>query len=366
MKFNGKQRNALFFIGVVSVFLTVIYILIADTSTNPSSAESDNKHVAYQFRNQSIFSTEFYAEKIEELGMHETYKLLAEIVEDMDDYGKHLNAHQFGDALYWKKTLGGIVVCDNRFGNGCFHQLFMTALNEEGENIILRVGKACLKEFGTGVEGHACNHGIGHGIMAALGEDLERALNVCNLLESKKGFFACIDGVFMEYFTPTLLVAEKNTPKTRELNINNPDAACVSLDPKFQPTCYSMQVSWWLTRDMGAEKSGSWCENIANRNNSEACFRGLGYALVLSSRYQKDLVVQKCDEATDIMEKKILCRAGAYWGFKKGEEVGEKLSEEDKALCEIEEKKRCLEEVEFMGTGIGISAICCSSSPELL
>ena len=371
MKYNKKQINILFLLVLAPMFLIVAFLLITDTSTKQQLsllilAGPDNKHVAYWYQKQPIFSTEFYANKIEELNMYETYNLLAETVKHMDDYGQHLNAHQFGDALYWKKSLDGVIVCDNRFGNGCFHQLFMTALNEEGEGIVSRVGEVCLRVFGPNREGHACNHGIGHGVMAALGEDLERALTTCNLLENKELFFACIDGVFMEYFTPTLLVASLDAPKSRKINIQNPDSVCATLDPQFQPTCYSMQVSWWITEDIGAKQSGSWCENITNRNNSDTCFKGLGYALVLASRYQKDIVVQKCNEATNTTEQKILCRSGAYWGFQKGEEVGEKLTEEDKALCDLEEKNRCLEEAELVGTGIGISAICCPSRPEFL
>lgn len=368
MKF-GKPSTlvVLFLVGAVLVMTTSFFVLdgyTTDTAT-PSLEQIDKKHIKYHVEGQPVLSSDFWAKKVDALGMEKAHAFLASTIDHMNDYGKHLNAHQFGDALYWEKSLRGVLVCDDRFGRGCFHQFFMTALDQEGDSVVPQLEEVCLKEFGKGTEGHSCNHGIGHGIMAALDEDLSKALNICRSFESQELIFACIDGVFMEYFTPTTLVSGEDTKDMKPVDQEDPSAVCRSVQEMFKPTCYSMQSSWWLSYGINTEKAGAWCENIAHTEHKKACFKGLGYALVLSSDYQKDIVIQACNSASRTQEQKILCRAGAFWGFKKGEEVGEELTEEDKALCQLEQRKRCLEEADLVGTGVGISAICCAPRESL-
>lgn len=345
---------------LASLFL-VVTILISASIDKPSQND-----IAYTVDDQPVFSTKFWGGKIEELGMHEAYTLLAATVADMDDYGQHLNAHQFGDALFKRKYVDGVVVCDNRFGHGCFHQFFMTAMSGEGADIATTFEKVCANKLGIGPRGDACNHGIGHGIMTAFyWENIEGALNICDSFQNKNAFLACIDGVFMEYFTPTHLVVKGKVEKRRDVNPENPDSVCLSINPKFQPTCYSMAVSWWLTAGISAKDSGKWCRNIKEKNNYNACFKGLGYTLVLASKYKKDLVIKKCEEAVNNMHERVLCRAGAHWGFSRGEEVGEVLTKEDKALCDFQEKQLCLRETSLTDDGSGISTICCPNLESL-
>jgi len=344
----------------ILVLLALASFFVIISFTNAPAVELASGITASTVNDQPVFSTAFWGTKIKTMGMQEAYTFLAETIKGMDDYGQHLNAHQFGDALFKIKHADGVVACDNRFGHGCFHQFFITALNKEGAGIATKLTKVCADKLGPGPQNHACNHGIGHGIMAAFNwEDIKGALEVCKSFQNKNAFFACIDGVFMEYFTPTALVAKGKTESIRDVDRKSPDSACISLEPLFQANCYSMAVSWWMTAGVSARDAGKWCGDVKGEKNYEACFKGLGYALVLASRYNKNVVIKKCEEATAAAEEKVFCRAGAHWGFSKGEEVGEVLTEEDKALCDFEEKKWCLKESSLTDSGLGISAICC-------
>lgn len=342
---------------VKKIFTLALLSLLLVVTWNYNSSINEGYIVKYH-QEKPIFSTEYWEKKIRILGMHQAYTFLADMVKGMDDYGRHLNAHQFGDALFKSKGFDGIPVCDNNFGQGCFHQLFMTGLRLLGPGLALQLEQACLEKLGEG--SYACTHGIGHGIMAAYDwTDLDSALDTCYSFQNKKASYGCDDGVFMEYFTPTHLVA-KGKASARKLDRENPRSACLDLDPRHQPSCYAMSVGWWLMDGVSAKDSGEWCRTIEEKNNYEACFKALGYSLVLASKYTKGIVLEKCEGASINTTEIVLCRAGAFFGFSKGEALGEILKEEDKALCDFGEKELCLREAALVTEiGLGISALCC-------
>ncbi len=368
-----KFKNVFLIVIVISLITGVIFIpnLIrkkgfakhyTDTITREAlkGRISENPEHWKNLNDTLILNTTFWKEQIKELGGNDAYKILEKQVIKLDDYGQHLTAHQFGDALFEVSGLGGIETCDHRFGQGCFHQFFMGALGEHGESVVPNFSAACAKKNAGGNSVSGCNHGMGHGVMVAFENGgIKEAVGVCEVLEDPRAFYGCIDGIFMEYFTPTHVGRSKEDLPKRTFNPDNPHYPCVELGEKFQPTCYYMQASWWMYLGFEDKIITNLCRSIPGKHTG-TCFKSLGHYFTIATDYKKEITLRSCKNITTTKEEEIACRAGAHWAFSRGEEVGEILSEDDKKLCEFSDsssKNKCLLDSNMITGPIGISVI---------
>lgn len=354
------KNRRVFLASALAVLCLGAFTAVSARGADALPSHSDERYWK-DMRGGPILTTAYWEERIRKDGGTDAYAFLKRQVEPLDDYGRHLTAHQFGNALYLVEGLDGIVVCDNSLGNGCFHQFFMAALGERGEGLVRALSEECATRVGPGIESHACHHGMGHGIMVAFGEeDLSSALEACKAVSYIQGFYGCTDGVFMEYFKTTHLGSFEESELIRTFDPENPYSPCEALTEEFKPSCHYMQMSWWMYTGMTHEEAAALCRGV--REYSYACFKAMGHVLTLATKYDKEPTIAWCKALSATFEEEILCRAGAHWAFSRGEEVGEVLSEDEKKLCEFdtaEASRRCADEAALAGTSLGISVICC-------
>lgn len=265
---------------------------------------------------------------ISKKGALATYNEMKRSLLQADSLRQHSVAHIFGELLYRKEGVEGIVVCDDSFGFGCYHSFMGSAVAQEGEGIIKRLDDTCVAKFGP--MGLGCPHGIGHGLGEYFGpEHIDKQLAACSTLSWKGRYFGCRGGVFMEYNTPLSKNGQETTTIARPFDATKPYGVCDDVQKKDQPACFLELTGWWervLEKDYS--RIGTLCAH-ATRDNRESCFLGVGYAAVQSNGYDIGKTKEIC-EMMPTSEGQLLCKAGASWSFF----ANPKQRQKALALCE--------------------------------
>lgn len=116
----------------------------------------------------------------------------------------HLLGHTVGDVLYEHKGIEGIADCTQDFRNACSHAVVTGALLEHGPGDSTRraIDAACRQAPGGLGAYTMCYHGLGHGVFAYFGYDLEKTVAFCEQTGTKdyaeQQFTQCVSGAIME------------------------------------------------------------------------------------------------------------------------------------------------------------------------
>ena len=115
----------------------------------------------------------------------------------------HLLGHSVGDELYKQKGVSGIADCTQEFRNACSHTMVIGALNEfGGEKALPLIRDACTKAPGGSGAYTMCHHGLGHGVFAYYGYDLEKTVAFCKKTGTaaydNREYGECVGGAIME------------------------------------------------------------------------------------------------------------------------------------------------------------------------
>jgi len=118
------------------------------------------------------------------------------------DIDMHLLAHVVGDILYAQKGLDGIKVCTEDFRNACSHSIVIGLFLEQGEAALPKIAQACYQAPGGSGAYTMCFHGLGHGMLAYAGYDLEKAVELCKKTGTpqyrQEESSQCVSGSIME------------------------------------------------------------------------------------------------------------------------------------------------------------------------
>lgn len=206
---------------------------------------------------------------------------------------QHNAAHIFGEFLYRKDGIDGVVICDGNFGFGCYHSLFGLALAERGPDVAHELDARCFAKYGR--LGTGCPHGIGHGLMWYFGDErLADALSFCDGMQYAGPIGGCTDGVFMEYNEHTMATAESDAGR-RPYEASARHAPCNEVGQKYRQACYYQQAAWWYRSLEGdTQLVGSHCEEVEEPLERHACYRGLGSTLAIEAAYVPEIAVRSC------------------------------------------------------------------------
>ena len=114
----------------------------------------------------------------------------------------HLLGHVVGGILYAQDGLEGIKTCTHDFRNACSHTIVIGLFLEQGQAALPQIAEACYQAPGGSGAYTMCFHGLGHGVLAHAGYNLEKAAQLCqktgtanyNYRESAE----CVGGALME------------------------------------------------------------------------------------------------------------------------------------------------------------------------
>ncbi len=121
---------------------------------------------------------------------------------------------------------------------------------------------------------HNCAHAVGHGLMGASGNDVQRALRGCDAMADAWERHNCAGGVFMEYLNRSTLRPAAASPP---LVPAHPLALCRAVARRFRRACYGQLASYAVQASGGdAARAFARCAAIPERALRAACERGLG------------------------------------------------------------------------------------------
>lgn len=261
------------------------------------------------------------ARKIDEKGFDEAYRLYLHKYPGGSMVG-HAADHFFGDFLYEKYGLDGIVYCQNQYTFGCEHGIIFGEIGKNGNDGIEKVATTCKKLDER--ENNACRHALGHTLLEIQGdEQLFDVLGFCEGLDETIKPHGCVGGAIMQYFFPALYSPTSNLPQFKSFDSNSPYGPCESAPEKFKEVCYLSLPEWWSSAlNRNYEKITGLCGQVGG-GFSKACFSGIGGDITYNSNYDIKTISSICGLARDSFHKDQ-CLGGAAAHFINNDKFEEK------------------------------------------
>ncbi len=267
-------------------------------------------------------------------------------IASLDPLVQHQNVHLFGSALIKEDVSVEemLLACDQRFSFACFHEYVSQQVQRDGVADFSVVSAACSRVYKPGPV--TCEHGIGHGIRAYLGEGkLVEALAHCDMLSAHMSTRkACYGGVFMEELHNSMGDPTMGTVFTGDPYKLN----CGTLAGLKGETCPFWLPLWWLVAvyHIDANESayatmGQWCMAYTGvlRNS---CFQGIGDAAARDGHGGASEVIERhclasSRDSADIAQCLFAAASnrGAQVGTHAGKEVCRSLGGKNASLCHL-------------------------------
>lgn len=326
------------YLSIIILLTSIIFLsILLKPLTNNTHQSMSHGVIANEFVIQR--ERYYWSDLIGKEGSAKAYQEFKEKYFQEYQFGIHYFAHVFGEALYLKEGENGVTTCDSTFAYGCFMGFMISAIKDEGIDIVYSLNDVCVEENGSSETG--CRHGIGHGMLQYLGNDqLEKTLNICSSLQEVSPL-GCTQGVFMEYNRPSIMNPSKAFLSVRKLeNDTLLHEPCASLPKKYLVSCYYEQSQWWVSvLNNDYQKIGLLCNNLSSELVKKSCFMGVGTVVSQMTRYNPKKTIAACNLMPTSLGN-IACRSAAAWVFTVNPKYEEKyslmcegLNSSDKELC---------------------------------
>ena len=207
---------------------------------------------------------------------------------------QHLLGHVVGDILYEQEGIDGMGLCTHDFRNACSHTMVIGALIDFGEGALPQIREACFNAPGGKGAYTMCFHGLGHGVLAYNGYDMEDTVAMCGRFGTEeyndREAIECFGGAIMEIIGGGGHDQETWAEKRKEyLKPADPFGICKSniVPDSWRPMCYNYMTPFAFEA-FGADmaypdpeiykKTFALCDKIPASQKAErqSCFGGLG------------------------------------------------------------------------------------------
>jgi len=242
------------------------------------------------------------------------------------------NGHQLAHALGREAlaSSGGdpaiLGQCRPVFASGCYHGVVEALLQLRGRVDMAELQRMCAAAGGTGARGpvHECIHGLGHGVLGALGLDLDATLRDCDALAGPTFVVACREGAFMEAITTALGGQDHHHAHTHgsqrghqggALSIDpaDPYSPCDRYGDPYGESCWLFQGFVILRKvDFDAVGALRLCD-AAPAGRAARCYESIGHQLAGLFQRSDAWVIEQC--AKGDAGRAPMCAAGAALAF---------------------------------------------------
>lgn len=193
---------------LIFLFLVLVLGLLLTVSSGSSKTVTNNSgsnkfpEISQLHDKQSFKELEDFFVSVSRLrGAEYAYNLLA-VAPIPPGTDLHLLGHVVGNELYKQQGAKGIELCTDQFRNACSHSIVIGLFSDKGESALPQIAQACKQAPGGKGAYDMCFHGLGHGILSALGYDLPKGIDTCQKLGSvaaqSRETVECIGGMVME------------------------------------------------------------------------------------------------------------------------------------------------------------------------
>jgi hypothetical protein len=217
------------------------------------------------------------------------------------------NCHQIGHiigragALRYQDLKETYAHGDNFCWSGYYHGAIETIAQDLGpEKILKQINQVCAdfkQSEQYSFNHYNCVHGMGHGVMAVLGDNLFKALDACDLYDDTSSDWerrSCYGGVFMEN-----VMNEINPGEHSEyFRQDDPLYPCTAVADKYLEQCYLMQTSHAL-KAVGTDYAKVFALCSAVKPPYDAtCYQSLGRDISGNSSSDQAQTLARCQLGT--------------------------------------------------------------------
>lgn len=299
-----KKRNlfaVVFFCLVAGLSLLMVIQIVTSrqeqegqingTSSNILDIEEMRKDIAHVQTLEVPEIVKYFRQISTERGAPYAYQVLRGLPHSNLDRYVHLFGHVIGDELYNQQSINGLKICTSEFSFACYHSILARAIAEQGLEKISDINQMCLE-----LKARArCQHGIGHGVLAATGyEEPLTAFAVCKTLAKQGSTIGCVEGVMMEYNLRSLEDVGSSTP--RKVDKRGYYYPCSEVVNVYKNECYLEQSLWWreLLGMTNYVAMDALCAEVGNEENRSWCYRGIGSLIFEVSDDPVDTKAKQC------------------------------------------------------------------------
>lgn len=294
-----SQTKILFAVLLVIINLTLFSLLnIANSSKTFETSRNLAKDVEYVSSKNMDFNqlSEYFEELSEKYGAEYSFEVL-KVANVPPNTDMHLLGHVVGDQLYKQKGVDGIKVCSDDFRNACSHSIVVGLLLEQGEGVLPDIASACRQAPGGKGAYTMCFHGLGHGVLAYTGYEMESAVDLCKKVGTieygNQEMHQCISGIMMEMVTGVHDVPLWQSMRPKYFKLDDPLYPCTA---DFIPDESRYLCLVYITPHLFEAAGGSigtpiardfeiafgFCDRLPEKDFSlrDACFGGFGKEFV--------------------------------------------------------------------------------------
>lgn len=203
----------------------------------------------------------------------------------------HLIAHVVGDMLYKEKGISAMKYCTDEFRNACSHSVVIAILQQHGEGSLPQIAEQCKQAPGGKGAYTMCFHGLGHGVLAYTGYDLEKAVAMCKKVGTAeyhdREYVECVGGTIMEMIAgvhdPVAWAKQKDNyfktsdplyPCTASFIPDEAKGMCITYLTPHLFTSAGMNLGDPDPTLFG--KAFSYCKPLTDKQLRATCFAGFG------------------------------------------------------------------------------------------
>jgi hypothetical protein len=199
----------------------------------------------------------------------------------------HGLVHEIGHAAYESYGFDeALRTEDDLCGSGYVHGIVESHLDNV-RDIEAALPAVCDPDSAT------CFHGVGHGLMYKLDNDLPKSVELCGTFPENFQRVQCAEGVFMETYD-----SETRFHASEYLKEDDPFFACRDLDPVNEGVCAFYATRYYLRlhpRDYAA--AIDWCVTDVPEGPRDACVKGVGDSAMKQNIGDPAYVESVCDGA---------------------------------------------------------------------
>ncbi len=305
--------TVLAFAGVVASFVLVLRTL----------APADPARSLYQGVRDPLVAT------VEREGPEAALALLRQRIADPAVAGIcHALVHEVGQAARAKLgTDEALRTDDDICGSGYTHGIIETSFAEMGDPAVASKTFCPPKQA-------KCFHGLGHGLMFALANDVPRSIALCDALAERSDRIQCAEGVFMENFN-----TDESVHRTAYLRTDDPFFPCRDQAEPYKGVCAFYAPRYYVRLHPQAYKEAlAWCATLP-KGPADGCAKGVG-SVTAKQHINDPLLAQDVCEG-GAADQVGYCVQGAvsyvivhHASVAKGQEFCDALHDEHRAGCE--------------------------------
>ena len=206
----------------------------------------------------------------------------------------HLIGHLIGTALYEQKGIEAMQLCTQDFRNACAHSVAIGIFRDYGEGGLDTIADVCRAAPGGEGAYTMCFHGLGHGILAYTGYNLEQAVELCKKTGTPAydngEFIECIGGAIMELDSGFHNVPAWQAMAPLYYSKEDVLAPCSNWIPGIaRPMCYTYLTPHLFRRanvdttnieNISFADAFAFCELAPQGEERTACYGGFGKEFV--------------------------------------------------------------------------------------